>query len=127
MTVFRAGLFNLKGRTFFQDLLELEESLRRKSDEKPESESTGSRSDGNTVRRDDSANEAVNLSRNDDNACVTVAETSNDSEGRTNLSRVTCIADSNILLERKTNAPYLVDMKKERSTDAGKYVAKQII
>ncbi|KOC67483.1 hypothetical protein WH47_11662 [Habropoda laboriosa] len=100
----RTGLFSLGGRTFFQDLVELEESLRRNAENTTDSEST--------VKRENFAKQEGNRSRND----ATAADRAHDSINSANVRKI----GSNIHLERKVNARCLANVVAERSIVARK-------
>ncbi|XP_076247250.1 uncharacterized protein LOC143187131 [Calliopsis andreniformis] len=123
----RAGLVNLKGRTFFRDLLELEESLRKKSEEKSDSESMDDRPDENTVRIEESMNQDEDHSKKDNNVDETVTESNGNIESVVDSLSISCVAHSNILLERKVDQPCLMDVEEQKLTDGEKslFVHKQ--
>ncbi|XP_026670228.1 uncharacterized protein LOC108626012 [Ceratina calcarata] len=99
----RIGLFSVKGRTFFRDLLELEESLRKGIGNVSEKESTETGLLQTIVDRQD-AEEDEKSSRNEANAVLV---------DRSTILSMTTVhkANSNILLERKVNVPCLMDVE----------------
>nr|XP_034195269.1 uncharacterized protein LOC117611371 isoform X2 [Osmia lignaria] len=102
----RTGLFSLKGRTFFRDLLELEESLRRNSDNES-SESVKVEMNEGMTKAEESINQGENHSKNDVSVvtdCANVSENSTDAMCKTN---------SSIMLMRKIHVPCLKSTENE--------------
>ncbi|CAK9803604.1 hypothetical protein ANTPLA_LOCUS3722 [Anthophora plagiata] len=99
---------SLRGRTFFQDLVELEESLRKNVESTTDSESTvASKIDEAVVKREDFAKQDGNRSGNDVKDDVTGNDRARDSINST--SGTVCKIGSNIQLERKVNARCLTN------------------
>ncbi|XP_076385680.1 uncharacterized protein LOC143264077 [Megachile rotundata] len=102
----RTGLFNLKGRTFFRDLLELEESLRKNSEES---------CDSSKINFDEGVMSQGEISsRNDVNTSVATDCTH---APQTSVGTV-CEINSKIKLKRKMDLPCLMNIEiEERATD----------
>lgn len=100
---FRTGPFGGEGQTFFRDLLELEESLRKRA--------AGSQAD--EIDETTTTKQAGNRSDSDDRERESIEPTT------TNTCRN---VDSDIRLERKVNASSLRDAEAERSIAPRKYV-----
>ncbi|CAK9828846.1 hypothetical protein ANTRET_LOCUS6295 [Anthophora retusa] len=110
----RTGLFSLRGRTFFQDLVELEESLRKNVESTTDSESTvASKIDEAVVKREDFAKQDGNRSESDVKDDVTGNDRTRDSINST--SGTVHKIGSNIQLERKVNARCLTNAVVEGS------------
>ncbi|XP_043784412.1 uncharacterized protein LOC122710557 [Apis laboriosa] len=107
----RTGLFGGKGQTFFRDLLELEESLRKRSDNESDYQLTDKvEIDRPIAKLENSGEREQNRSRNDiDVTTIDPARYSLNSIGTAYKS------DSNIELERKVNASCLKDAEGKRS------------
>lgn len=120
---FRTGLFGGKGQTFFRDLLELEESLRKRTDNESDYQLTDKvEIDRPIAKLENSGEREQNRSRNDiDVTTIDPARYSLNSIGTVYKS------DSNIELERKVNASCLKDAEGKRSIKHRKYVAPPII
>lgn len=122
---FRTGLFGGKGQTFFRDLLELEESLRKRANDESDYQLTDKvEIDRPIVKLENSSGEQreQNRPRNDidvttiDPACYSL-----------NSIGTAYKSDSNIELERKVNASCLKDAEGKRSIKHRKYVVPRII
>lgn len=117
---FRTGLFGGEGQTFFRDLLELEESLRKRVDSEASTDrrSAAVEIDETTAKRDYPAKQAGNLSTRDDETRIDRLALAIDPTATSTCRNV----DSDIRLERKVNASCLRDAEAVRSIAPTKYV-----